>query len=72
MVQIVVTPDQAKVLTESSDSVEIVDLQGNRLGYFSRCFLEQDVAIARERADSNEPRRTTQQVMERLQSLDPK
>ena len=68
MVQIVVTADQAKVLSEAKDSVEIVDLHGNRLGFFARPFSKPDIAIALARAASNEPRRTTKQVIERLKS----
>lgn len=70
MVQIVVTPDQAKQLAEASDSVELIDSQGNRLGFFARSFLAQDIALARARAASNEPRHTTDQVLERLRSLE--
>lgn len=70
MVQIVMTPDQAKLLAEAKDTVEVVDLNGNRLGFFARPFSEEDVAIARERANSNEPRRSTKQVIERLKSLE--
>ena len=55
MVQIVVTPDQAKVLSEAKDSVEIVDLHGNRLGFFARPFSKPDIVIALARAASNEP-----------------
>ena len=64
MVQIVVTPEQAKVLADAMDSVEIVDSHGNRLGFFARPFSEQEIAIARMRANSDAPRRSTQQVME--------
>ena len=70
MVQIVVTSDQAKVLANARDSVEIVDTNGNRLGFFARPFSEQDIAIARHRAASDEPRRTTKQVVERLKNLE--
>ena len=70
MVKIVVTEDQAKAIAEAKESVEIVDAAGNRLGFFARPFTEHDIAIARERAASNEPRRTTQQVIERLKSLE--
>lgn len=63
-----VTPDQAKALVEANESVELVDSQVNRLGYFARSFLAQDIAVTR--AESNEPRHTTEQVLERLRSLE--
>ena len=70
MVKIVVTDDQAKAITEAKGGIEIVDAAGNRLGFFARPFTDQDVAIARQRAASDEPRRTTQQVIDRLKSLE--
>ena len=69
MVKIVVTDDQAKAISEAKEGIEIVDTAGNRLGFFARPFTDQDVAIARQRAASDEPRRTTQQVIDRLKSL---
>lgn len=70
MVQIVLTPEQARVLATATNSIEIVDAQGNRLGFFARPFSNQDVENARKRADSDEPRRKTEQVLEHLQSLE--
>lgn len=72
MVQIVVTEDQAKAIAESQERIEIVDTAGNRLGFFARPFTDDDVAIARKRAASDEPRRTTEQVIDRLNSLEPR
>jgi hypothetical protein len=40
MVEFVVTAEQAKLLSESNGSVEIVDAQGNRLGFFVRQVSE--------------------------------
>ena len=70
MVKIVVTEDQAKAIAAAEEGVEIVDAAGNRLGFFARPFTDDDIAIARERAASDEPRRTTQEVIERLNSLE--
>ena len=72
MVKIVVTEDQARLIAATEESVEIVDAAGNRLGFFARSFTDNDIAIARQRAASNEPRRTTQEVIERLKSLEEK
>lgn len=68
MVQIVATEEQAKRIAEARESVEIVDAQGNRLGYFARRFSEDDVRRARERLASDEERRPTSSVIERLKS----
>ena len=70
MIKIVATEEQAKSMAEARDSVEIVDATGNRLGYFARPFSEDDVQIARERLASNEERRPTKLVIERLKSLE--
>lgn len=73
MVQIVMTPEQANVLANANESVEIVDTRGNRLGFFfARQFSEQEIAIARQRAASDEPRHSTAQVFARLQSAENK
>ena len=72
MVKIVVTEDQEKIIAEANGGVEIVDAAGNRLGFFARPFTDEDIAIARQRAASDEPRRTTEQVLERLKSLEQK
>ena len=50
MVELVVTAEQAKLLAEASDSVEIVDGKGNRLGFFARRFSDREVATASLRA----------------------
>lgn len=71
MVKIIVTEDQARAITEAKDVVEIVDTGGNRLGFVARPFTNEDIAIARRRAASDEPRRTTKQVLDRLKSLEP-
>jgi hypothetical protein len=70
MVQIVATPDQAKLLAEANESVEIVDANGKRLGYFARPFTNEDISIAKERLASDEPRYTTEQVLEHLRKLE--
>lgn len=70
MVQIVATPDQVKVLAETNESVEIVDANGKRLGYIARPFTSEDIRIAKERLASDEPRYTTEQVLEHLRKLE--
>jgi hypothetical protein len=70
MIQIVATEEQAKKMAEARETVEIVDAKGNRLGYFARPFSEDDVRIARERLASNEERRPSKSVIERLKSME--
>lgn len=70
MARIFVTEDQARTLAEATGTVEIVDVDGNRLGFFARPFTDDDIAIARQRLAADEPRRTTQQVLERLKLLE--
>jgi len=70
MIRIVATEEQAKTLAEARESVEIVDSRGNRLGYFTRPFSDEELRIAKERLNSDEKRRSTQMVVERLRSMD--
>ena len=70
MIQIVVNADQAKQMSEARDSVEFVDENGKRLGYFARPFTDDDIRIAKERLASDEPRYTTEEVLEHLRKLE--
>jgi hypothetical protein len=67
---IVVDDEQAKIISEATDSVEIRDRHGNRLGFVTHEFTDEDIAIARQRLASDEPRRTTQEVLDHLRSLE--
>lgn len=69
MVELVVTPEQAKLLAEANDSVEIVDGNGNRLGFLARPVLDRDVATASQRAEAAQPGRRTAEVLDRLKNL---
>ena len=66
MNDIVVDERQAKLIAESRDVVEIRDPQGRCVGYVSHGFGEEDIAEARRRLASDEPRYTTQEVLESL------
>ncbi len=68
MVELVVTAEQAKLLADAIESVEIVDAQGNRLGFFARRFSGHEVSIAAGRAASGDAGRSTGEVLERLQA----
>jgi len=70
MPHIVVDDHQAKIISEAIESVEIRDQHGKHLGYVAHGFTDEDVAIAKERLASAEPRYTTSQVLEHLGSLE--
>jgi hypothetical protein len=70
MHHIIVDDQQAKVISEAVDSVEIRDPQGRHLGYVAHGFTEEDIAIANQRRTSDEPRHTTAEVLDHLRSLE--
>lgn len=67
---IVVDDQQAAVIRNAGDTVEILDKQGRRLGYVAADFTDEDIAAARRRVASDEPRYTTAEVLEHLASLE--
>jgi len=71
MHHIIVDDQQAKIISEATESVEIRDPRGRHLGYVARRFTDEDIAIAKRRLASDEPRYTTQQVLDHLRSLEP-
>ena len=68
MVYIVIDDQQAKLIADSTENVEIRDQSGRHLGVVARDFTDEDVAIARERMYSSEPRWTAAQVLQHLES----
>jgi hypothetical protein len=72
MQHIVVDDEQAKLIAETTDPVQIRDRRGKHLGYVAHGFTEEDIAIAKQRAASDQPCYTTQEVLDHLQSLEPK
>ena len=68
---IVVDDRQARVISEAAQTVEIRDQHGNRLGYVAQPFTDEDFAVAKRRLQSDEPRFTTQEVLNHLRSLEP-
>lgn len=69
MTIIVIDPQQAKIISEAEDQVEIRDADGQHVGYVARGFTPNEVAEARRRLDSEGPWYTTQQVVEHIRSL---
>jgi len=66
MVQIVVTEEQAKQLGKSRESIEIVDQEGNRIGYYTQPFTNAEIAEAKRRSESESGGRTTQDILDRI------
>jgi hypothetical protein len=72
MAHIVVDEAQAKIISESSGDIEIRDRHGKRLGFVAHSFTDVDIAIAKKRLSSTEPRYTTPEVLRHLESLEKK
>ena len=72
MQHIVVDDEQAKIISESAEGIEIRDRSGKHLGYVAHGFTNEDIAIAKQRLASDEPRYTTRQVLDHIQSLEQK
>jgi len=72
MPHIIVDDEQARTIVEATESIEIRDRFGRRLGYVAQGFTDEDIAIARQRLDSDEPRYTTGEVIDHLKSLESK
>lgn len=70
MVELVVSAEQAKLLVEAQGSVEIVDNKGNRLGFFARRFSDSEIETALARARAGGVRRSTADVLERINASD--
>ena len=70
MPHIIVDDEQARLISATSENVEIRDRSGRYLGRITHGFTEEDIAIAMRRRASNKPRYTTEQVLERLKALE--
>jgi hypothetical protein len=70
MLHIVVDDQQAKVISEATDSVEIRDIHGRHLGYVAHDFTDEDIAIAKQRLASDRLHYSTQEVLAHLRSLE--
>ena len=69
MRHIIVNDEQAKIVAQSGEGIEIRDSGGNHLGYVAHGFDEDDIAIATRRQSSDEPRVPTEEVLKHLESL---
>ena len=69
MRQIILTDEQARILSNAVDEVELRDQSGNVLGYVPPAFTAADIARAKSALASNQPRYTTEQVLSYLRGL---
>ena len=71
MTQLVLSDEQARLLSSTNEGVELVDQQGRHLGYVALGFSPNDIAEAARRAGSDGPWYTTEEVLKHLESLEP-
>jgi len=69
MIYIVVDDQQAKLIAESSQSVEIRDNKGNHLGFVSHGFSNEDLALAKQRLSSAQPRVSSEELIDHLRTM---
>jgi len=67
---ITVDDEQARLIAECAESLEIRDQHGKCLGYVAHGFSDEDIEIALQRMHSDEPRYTTAEVLQQLASLE--
>lgn len=72
MLQLILTDEQAQQLTKVLKPIAVCDSHGNILGTFTPFWTEADIAEAKRRLASDEPRLTTEQVLRHLESLEPR
>ena len=68
MHHIAVNDKQAKLISEATESMEIREPGGRHVGYVAHGFADEDIAIAKERLASDQPRYSAEEVIEHLQS----
>lgn len=66
---VLVSDDLCRAIAESNGHVRFVNEKGEVLGRFEPELSDEEMAEIRRRLASNEPRHTTREVLERLQSL---
>ncbi|MBI3467801.1 MAG: hypothetical protein HY000_32735 [Planctomycetes bacterium] len=71
MQQITLDKVQSEIIVHAQGKVQIRDHTGKVLGYLSRPFTAEQIAEAKRRLASDQPRYTTEQVLAHLRSLDP-
>ncbi len=69
MSEIVVNDAQADLISSVNTSVAVRDRHGKLLGFVTPCLTETDLAEIKRRLASDEPRLTTEQVMDHLRDV---
>lgn len=70
MPYIVLDDQQAQIVSETGGKVEVRDREGRHLGFVTHGFTEAEIQEAKQRAASDEPRYTTAEVLQYLESLE--
>jgi hypothetical protein len=70
MVALVLNAEQARVLKDAREAVELIDAVGTRLGIVARLPFDAEVETARARLGDGREGKTTVEVLARLMALD--
>jgi hypothetical protein len=70
MIRITVASDQARMLREGQQPLEVVDEHGNAVGCYWKAFTSEEVAEARRRSAAEPGGRTTKEILERLSGME--
>lgn len=70
MLQIVLDERQAELLKQSGRTLQVLDPQGRFIGFIEPAPSEAEIARAKARMAIDEPEYTTDEVLERLRSLE--
>jgi hypothetical protein len=69
MIRIVVETDLADQIRHADGQVELVDDQGNRIGFVRRPPTEDEIAFAKSRVGSKGPKVTIDELIAKLETL---
>lgn len=70
MTRIFLDENQSKAIAEASDDIGLFDPNGNLLGFVTSSFTKEEIAEAKRRLSEDQPRYSTQQVLDYLASLE--
>jgi hypothetical protein len=68
MVQVTLNDQQAKVIADATDAVEVLDHSGKALGYVMHAFSSDEISLAQQRYQSSQRRYTTQEALHRFET----
>lgn len=69
MIKIVVQPNVADQIRRSNGQIELIDADGNRLGFVRRPPTESEIAFARSRVGNTGPKFTIEEVIKKVKAL---